>query len=328
MKSLKSYIAEQVKITDREGLITQIGLYKKEGEILNPDYVRLTDAAKSQFYKASRKTQSTILDQLHTAREKGVEEPGLDDMYYGISDSLSGVGKMFKLATKYSGHNNQYVHIAAAALHNLVGDWQQIADDLKELKTKVVKVTQKREQAKAVAAVQTQRKHADSSSLVKVLESHIEEYKKAAKERTQQIIDYRLDLLKKADWDLNKVAPRSYDKTAAAKRGAFEAITKGTTYYPRPGQPDIREPDQNKINRYIEMNVQGAEASYLEFIHKMVEKVGKPVVNATMTGNIWTNATLWVKCDDGEEQTWKTQMIINFSKYQTMFNQFPSRRVK
>ena len=76
------------------------------------------------------------------------------------------------------------------------------------------------------------------------------------------------------------------------------------------------------------MSVQGAEASYRDFMHKMITKIGKPVVNAKMTGNIWTSAVLTVNTNDGEEQVWNTKMILNFSKYQKMFNQFPSRRKK
>jgi len=82
------------------------------------------------------------------------------------------------------------------------------------------------------------------------------------------------------------------------------------------------------IDRYIEMNKQGAEDAYRNFMEKMIQKIGKPVVDAKMTGNIWTNAVLTVNTDDGEEQVWHTQMILNFSKYQKMFNQFPSRRKK
>jgi hypothetical protein len=96
----------------------------------------------------------------------------------------------------------------------------------------------------------------------------------------------------------------------------------------RAGDPYIVKANQVMIDRYIELNVKGAEDAYKNFMGKMIEKIGKPVVDAKMTGNIWTNATLHVTTDDGEEQVWSTQMIINFSKYQTMFNQFPSRRKK
>jgi hypothetical protein len=82
------------------------------------------------------------------------------------------------------------------------------------------------------------------------------------------------------------------------------------------------------INRYIELNVKGAEEAYRNFMAKMIQKIGRPVVDAKMTGNIWTNAVLHVTTNDGEKQTWNTQMILNISKYQKMFNQFPTRKVK
>jgi D-xylose transport system substrate-binding protein len=72
----------------------------------------------------------------------------------------------------------------------------------------------------------------------------------------------------------------------------------------------------------------GAEDAYRNFMEKMIQKIGKPVVGAKMTGSIWTNAVLTVTTEDNEEQVWHTQMILNFSKYQKMFNQFPSRRKK
>ena len=95
-----------------------------------------------------------------------------------------------------------------------------------------------------------------------------------------------------------------------------------------PQEPSVVEPDRPAIERYVQMNVTGAEEAYRNFMAKMIEKIGKPVVDAKMTGNIWTNATLHVTTNDGEEQVWNTKMILNFSKYQVMFNQFPSRRKK
>lgn len=51
------------------------------------------------------------------------------------------------------------------------------------------------------------------------------------------------------------------------------------------------------------------------------------MIEADMTGNPWHGSTLHVTCVDGEKQSWNTQMIINQSKYQKLFNQFPSRGV-
>jgi len=82
------------------------------------------------------------------------------------------------------------------------------------------------------------------------------------------------------------------------------------------------------VNRYVELSVKGAEESYRQFIRKMIAKIGKPVIDAKLTGNIWTNAKLEVTTSEGESKVWNTKMIINFSKYQQMFNQFPTRRAK
>ena len=162
------------------------------------------------------------------------------------------------------------------------------------------------------------------------------EYIAMAEKRAKDFVNDRLEVLKKHGWDLDKVAPppnsrtmgQSEYKTAQAKRDLYRSITKSTVSVARAGDPDIREPNKVMIDRYIEMNKKGAEDAYRDFMEKMIQKIGKPVVDATMTGSIWTNAVLHVTTDDGEKQSWKTQMILNFSKYQKMFNQFPSRRIK
>jgi hypothetical protein len=161
------------------------------------------------------------------------------------------------------------------------------------------------------------------------------EYIAMAEKRAKDFVDDKLETLKKHDMDLNKVAPMpnsrmgaSEYKTAQAKRDLYRSITKSTKNSIRQGEPDIREPNKAMIDRYIEMNKKGAEDAYRNFMEKMIQKIGKPVVDAKMKGNIWTNAILTVTTDDNEEQVWHTQMILNFSKYQKMFNQFPSRRKK
>ena len=162
----------------------------------------------------------------------------------------------------------------------------------------------------------------------------MQEYKDMAEKRAREFINDKLEALKKVGWDINKVAPRpnsnygygSDYKTASAKRSLYTSITISKSQ--RIGAPDIVEPNRPAIERYVKMNVQSAEDAYRGFMAKMIQKIGKPVVDAKMTGNIWTNAVLTVTTNDGEQQVWNTNMIINFSKYQTMFNQFPSRRKK
>ena len=258
----------------------------------------------------------------------------LSDVYYAWPhDSFASLNKAAKLLAKLK--DPKFKDVVAAG-NQLVKSWAPIVDDLKDLKTKVVKVTQKRAEAKQAAAAVMSGKKASSAPLIKIFESHMNEYIAMAEKRAKDFVDDRLAVLKKHGNDLNKVAPypnsrtmgASEYRTAQAKRDLYRSITKPTKSMLSPGEPDIREPDQDKINRYIEMNKKGAEDAYRDFMEKMIQKIGKPVVDAKMTGNIWTNAVLTATTDDGEEQVWHTQMILNFSKYQKMFNQFPSRRKK
>jgi hypothetical protein len=216
--------------------------------------------------------------------------------------------------------------------NDVVKKWAPVAADLKALKGMVVKATQKRAEAKQAASTAMGKKFADSSSLIKIFESHLQEYKDMAEKRAKEFVQDRLNFLKKHDWDLDKAVPRTKNysdyKAVEQRRSILTSITKSKGSTRRYGEPDIREPDQVMIDRYVEMNVRGAEDAYRSFMQKMIEKIGKPVVDAKMTGNIWTNAVLTVTTDDGEEQVWNTKMILNFSKYQKMFNQFPSRRKK
>jgi hypothetical protein len=334
MLSFRRHISEQVKIDGIESLKTTIEAYKKAGEILNPEYVRLTDSAKKLFRKVSDSVQKHALDLLHNARQAKEDESIVQEFYYSISDSFAGLGKLQKMAEKNKNSTDSRVKSVVAEVNNMILVWKPIADDLKGLKDKVVKVSQKRAEVKATAAADMGRKFSDSSSLISIFEEHLEEYKKGAKDRATEFINNRLEVLKKADWDLNKVVPRTKSgygddfKTAEAKRSLYNSITKGKGTSRKPDEPDIREPNHAMIEHFIKQSVQAAEDDYRAFMQKMIVKIGKPVVKAKMTGSIWTNAIITVETDDGEEQIWNTQMIINFSKYQKMFNQFPSRRKK
>ena len=327
MKSFKSYVTE-ARMTTVGEITTAIAGHKKAGEILNPEYQDLGSQARRVFGGDTRHVSNLMLKHFRD----GDKTPELNDLYYSWpSDSFASLNKAAKFLAKVKDPKHKDV---VAAGNEVVKKWSPIAADLKDLKGKVVKVTQKRAEAKVAAASVMDRKFTDSSSLIKIFESHLEEYKNMAKKRAEEFINGKLDALKKAEWDLNKVAPRPNSnygygadyKTAAAKRSLYTSIT--TSKSDRIGAPEIVEPNRPAIERYVQMNVTGAEEAYRNFMAKMIEKIGKPVVDAKMTGNIWTNATLHVTTNDGEEQVWNTKMILNFSKYQVMFNQFPSRRKK
>lgn len=328
MKKFSSFINES-RMTTHNEIVNAIAGHKKAGEILNPAYKDLTDQARRIFGKDAAAGREAILTFLH----KGDKDPTLNDLYYAWPyDSLVSLGKVEKLAAKLKPEHKAISAIAG----KLLKDWKPVAADLKDLKGKVVKATQKRAEAKAETEKALKKKKADSSALIKIFESHMNEYVAMAEKRAKEFVEDKLAALKKADWDLNKIAPQpnsrtmsqSEYRTAQAKRDLYRSFTKSTQSVSRPGDPDIREPNKAMIDHYIEMNKKGAQEAYENFMHKMMQKIGKPVVNATMKGNIWTNAILTVTTDDGEEQVWHTQMILNFSKYQKMFNQFPSRRKK
>jgi hypothetical protein len=303
--------------------------HKKAGEILNPTYQDLGSQARRVFGSDTRHVNDLMLKHFRA----GDKTPELDDLYYSWpSDSFASLNKCAKLLAKIKDPKHKDVVTAG---NEVVKKWLPIAADLKDLKGMVVKVTQKRAEAKVAAEKVMSGKKASSAPLIKILESHMNEYIAMAEKRAKDFVNDKLETLKNHGMDLNKAAPapnsrmsQSEYKTAQAKRDLYRSITKSTKSSLSRGEPDIREPNKAMIDRYIETNKKGAEDAYRNFMEKMIQKIGKPVVDAKMKGSIWTNAVLTVTTDDNEQQVWHTQMILNFSKYQKMFNQFPSRRKK
>lgn len=335
MKSFAQFVVEsQSRMTTHGQIVGAIGEHKKAGEIVNPVYQDLGTQARRVFGTETRIGRDLILGVMHAGDGSQNRDDDISDLYYAWpSDSFQGLGKFEKILLKVEKMNKPNMGPVIKAGKDLLANWKPVAEDLKDLKTKVVKMTAKREQAREAAAKDMSAKFADSSSLIKVLESHLEEYKAAAKHRAEEFVKAKLDFLKGHDWNLDKAVPRHkghYGTTAykmtAQQRSLYQTITQAKSS--RVGDPDIREPDRAGIDRYVKANVAAAEASYRDFMHKMITKIGKPVTHAKMEGSIWTNAVLTVTTHDGEEQVWNTKMILNFSKYQTMFNQFPSRRKK
>jgi hypothetical protein len=339
MKTFKQFVPKaRVRYTTHKEIVDAIASHKKAGEIVNPVYQDLGSQARRVFGKDTDVGRSMILKVSHAGDAAGhPRDPDLTDLYYAWPhDSFQSLGKFEKALLKFEKMNKQNMGPVIKAGKDILANWKPVAEDLKMLKGKVVKITAKREEAKQVAAKEMGVKFADSSSLIKVLESHLDEYKAMAKKQAKEFVEQRLEFLSKHDWDLNKAyppwrgGPGAEYQTRASRVSLLSSITKskGSSYTGRREEPDIREPDQQKIDRYIANSVADAEASYREFMHKMITKIGKPVVDAVMKGNIWDNAVLTVTTNDGEQQVWHTKMILNFSKYQRMFNQFPSRKKK
>ena len=329
MKTFKSYITES-RMTTHAEIVKVIAAYKKAGEILNPQYKDLIDQTKRIMRNGSGNDDLGLLDLVRKERED--RDPDLNELYYTSFDGFTSHNKIERLVNKLEKKNKPQYKTAIKNVRNYLKMWKPVGEDIKALKSKVVKVSAKRAEAKLAKNQEMARKFADSSSLIKIFESHMGEYKKMAETRAREFAKERLERLKKHDWDLDKAAPRprgySDYKRMQQVREVYQMLTKPTKSHFGRDEPHTVAPDRAKIEHYVKMNVQGAEDAYRSFMQKMIDKIGKPVIDAKMTGNIWTNATLTVTTDDGDQQVWTTKMIVNFSKYNKMFNQFPSRRKK
>lgn len=207
-------------------------------------------------------------------------------------------------------------------------------DKMKHLKTLIVKADKLRAAAKERKEIEHKQKFGDPKTLTNALTKHLEEFKDRAHELAGSHYDYLVGHLKKHGGDINKAAPRGsvmHDSNDEYRRknnwhnllhSLSEPTKKGY------GNEHIRKGTKSKKAEYQEQAKKNAHAEYMSWVHKMVEKVGKPVAKAKMTGDPWTGSRLQVHAVDGEEQHWNTKMIINYSKYNKAFNQFPSRRIK
>lgn len=305
----------------------EVDRYLEAGEIVKPEYEHL----KSQIDRAIEKAAEEI-SRKHSWG-KGAElhatgDEALLQLSYGVplraTEVLSLKNKLAKVKLKDHG-----LYKDSLAFYE---KYKALAEKLKELKTKVVTTTKKREEKKANDAKILQQKFSDSSSLVKVLKKHLEEYVDRAGEMTADQFEGWIAELKKHDWDLDKIAPRP--KTTASREDYRSAQHKRNFFQSISDQDESgrdnskRKFSAKKKEAFIEQSRAAARASYLAWVAKMINKIGKSVESAKMVGNPWSGSTLKVVTHDGETQTWLTKMILNKSKYDKLFNQFPSRREK
>jgi len=93
--------------------------------------------------------------------------------------------------------------------------------------------------------------------------------------------------------------------------------------------PDTCVIDEEHVEHFIEARMRDAALAFEEYIYKLTKKINYEIVAVELVGNyLWSTSFLTVTLVDGTKQIWKTQMIINFSVYGKMFNQWPTRLVK
>ena len=294
------------------------------GEIVKPRFEDLKRALDRAIYNDARE-----LSKEHVyGKGSELDSVGLGDLVYDIPDGSHAMVTFKKKMDKFK--TEQREHPVMKAVSAFVDKYIVAATKLKELKSKVVTTTAKRAEAKEVKAQEFKKKFADASSLINELMKNIDEYVERAGEMAQKQVDEAITRLKKADWDLESFAPspKNTDSTAtyrhkAAVRAYYSRLTES-----HPSDRNKRKRSLKNEKAFVELNKQAAKDSYIEWTHKMIQKIGKPVTKASSKGSPWSGSVLTVITNDGEEQVWDTKMIINRSKYDLLFNQFPSRRKK
>jgi len=338
------YLSESKNYTTRSEIENAIEEYKKAGEVLNPEFINLKERSNSVITKVFEQYKKVYGN---TRREMGTdihdEHAVLWDVLFSFPTGTIGANSFAKKIAKAMKDKNVPDSVKEKLkpifddMKEDIDGWIKVNNDLKELKKMVVKVTQKRAEAKAKVEKERYR---DSSTLIKELESVEGEYLKRAEKIARDEVKYRLDALKKNGMDLNKLVPSRGKRPTSEERmmrAPYVVITRSADV--NDGKPmtiaqmkamttDIREADKKSIERFVKISVDDAKANYRAFINKMVDKIGKPVVKADFKGSIWSNALLTIEDVDGDTQVWKTKAIINYSKYRKAFHQFPSRKQK
>jgi hypothetical protein len=351
MQNFSSYFSESQHVAPsryetKEHALSDIQYYLKLGEISNRQYEIIKSNLNRFFEKEGRNIQNHHIGVMQSVRQRHPENPELtreisnfvSEIYYSVPSSLSGITafekKLNLVVKKIKPHaelKKQDVDKILTDAQAFIANWKGVWKDLGDLKNKVVKAQVARERTKQAEHEKIQKSFSDSSSLINLFLDHMGEYIARSKVLAAEFVRDKLLELSKNGWDLNKVEPKTKggnDRVSQHRRDLFLKITKKhpLSTQASPGT-DIRVPNREFIDQYIEENGKAAEASYRDFMAKMINKIGKPVVKATLTGNIWTGCTVEVETEDGETQKWHTQMIINFSKYQKAFNQFPTRKI-
>jgi hypothetical protein len=130
----------------------------------------------------------------------------------------------------------------------------------------------------------------------------------------------------------NSLRDSRNDYLAKQRRHSFaSAVTTrdlSKPYSYRMDEPYFVVASAEKIERMVTEAQEMAAQQYDLFVAKLVRKVGE-VVSATLSGNhVWGHSILTITKADGSVERWKTQQIVNQSVLGTLFNQWPTRKVK
>lgn len=166
-----------------------------------------------------------------------------------------------------------------------------------------------------------------SAALVEAREESIGRAVNAAQAFVERI---RADLAA-VEGRIDEIAPRprgfesrAVYMQAKARRAGIEAICNVTSVY----EGSIATVSADKAEAFYRRITLDAVASFEGYVAKLAAKIGRTIASATLTGLLWQGSTLRVTFDDGTVEVWKTRQILNVSSLGTLFNQWPTRKVK
>lgn len=159
-----------------------------------------------------------------------------------------------------------------------------------------------------------------------------------AEQEVRQDAAYILAHLAEHDNDIKSAYPHPEDKTdryqietANEMRQRAREVTqrdpKRQSAYGSKGSEYV-VPNQAAIDSAVQKAKSHVTANYEAFVAKLNSKIG-PVLEASAQGyDAWSSSLLTVKTVTGEIEKWRTNVIINRSSLGTLFNQWPTRKVK
>lgn len=155
-----------------------------------------------------------------------------------------------------------------------------------------------------------------------------------AEENMRKLISDTFIKLMNDGMDVEKYAPypryvHGFEYHWAKEKYNFvRRITTPLNSHRRMGEPDICKANDKGVEREIIKAKRQAAEQYDKFVLKLTLKIGE-VTDAELSGDhVWSHSFLTVYLPNGDKQIWKTQSIWNISKYQKIFTQYPSRKIK
>lgn len=183
----------------------------------------------------------------------------------------------------------------------------------------------------------------NTMGIISAAVSHLKEPSmERAEEAARSLAERYMIGLEAAGWDVNVAYPMPKSTMSRLDYQPLMArhnLAKRLTTYDNernggcrnPRAPHYRTWSPEAVERLAAEAREQAAHQYDAFVAKLVGKVEAdgPVVEAILTGeHVWGHSILTVCHADGTTHQWRTEMIINVSKLGTLFNQWPTRKLK